>query len=239
MSDDGTFPDIEVSRAKFYFEGDFSNPDALEELAQKTFQEWRLLVYERFEDQEIGVALYMEEGSLKGKALALATLAVLYEGIYNYPSFKEGVQELVNDGRWASEQLFTKEPLLKIAKASETKRVSYDAGTLEELQSIFERVKLVQLSPEEGVTLAIALLEKYGELTDEQRRGVESSVYEMPKYGKQTAIPVEPTVERKPKSSSKSRKETPSPTQKTHWAIDIRARDRRSKPEVKRRKVKR
>lgn len=239
MASQDDFPDLELSRAQFYFEGDFSDPDALEKLARETFHSWRLLVYQHFEGQDVGVALHMEEGSLKGKALVLATILALYEGIANYPSFKEGLSEMVKDGRNASEGFFKKEPLVQIANESPVKRMTYDAGTLEELQGIFERVKLAQLTPTEGVTLAIALLEKYGEVSETQRNEIETSLVEMPKYGKQTEIPVDSTGKRKPRQSPKPRKETPAPTQETHWVIDIRARDRRSKPEVKRRKVKR
>lgn len=237
MSSADQLPDLELARARFHLTGVFSDPDALERLARKTFDEWRLLVYERYEDQDVGVALHMEEGSLRGKALVLATLSAVFTGISNYGSIKAGLKELIEDGRWVSQQLFEKEPMVKVVRNDPSPKISWDAGTLEELGSIFERVKLAQLTPDEGVTLATALLSKYGHLSDQQRQELERSIIEMPKYGPQTVIPIEPTAEPKPKKSSKPRRETPDIPKQGHWVIDIIARNRRSDPEVKRRKL--
>src|SRR5690606_10072586 len=117
-------------------------------------------------------------------------------------------------------------------------KISWDAGTLEQLESIFERVKLAQLTPEEGVTLATELLSKYGNLSHEQLKELERSIIEMPKYGPQTEITIEPTTDPTPKKSSKPRKETPTTPKQGHWVIDIIARNRKSDPEVKKRKLK-
>src|SRR5690606_20767277 len=104
------YPEMVLSNAAFRLEGDYSDPDRLEELARRLYNEWKGIAVEHFELEDYGLVVVLEEGSLKGFTQVIAVVGVVYAAIAGYGSFRSGIDYLNKDGKAAAEAIQTKSP---------------------------------------------------------------------------------------------------------------------------------
>lgn len=106
---------------------------------------------------DYGLELDLEEGSLRGKSLILATAASLYLGIGQYGSFVQGLREIRNGARalslWTTEHV--PHSLGCTAEVIRTRRSG--GGVVTKLARLFNEVQHHRLSPEQALERALPL----------------------------------------------------------------------------------
>jgi hypothetical protein len=231
------YPEMVLSNAAFKLEGDYSNPDRLEELAQRLYNEWKGIALEHFDLEDYGLVVVLEEGSLKGFTRVIAIAGVVYAAITEYGSFREGIDYLLKDGKAAAEAVQGKSPLKDEIDRNTLVKFVADAGVISDLDRILNRVKLGQLSPDEGRVLILNILESYGDVPDTTVAAIEDSLQTMPRAGKQLSIEVESLRDAASKKQSPRKPREPQPVA-AHWVVKVSSRNRKEKPTVERKRKK-
>lgn len=147
---------LDLGSASFRLEGPEFGRERLAAYAEDLFGEFdrRLEIGLRLPDYAI--RLELEQGSLKIKVGVLARLTVLYLGIANYGSFRDGLREIHSDLQTVQADFAR-----AAAASARVKRdpvIRRNAGTIGKLERLFLRVQRQELSPEEATRQAIELL---------------------------------------------------------------------------------
>lgn len=227
--------DIELSRAEFIIEGDFSNPDDLEKVAWEAFFELRVSAYERYEGKDVGLKVHAEEGSAEVAAWVIGTIGGLYGALAQYKDVKAGISELTKDAKYVAKRVLSIARVRKAKEKGELQSFTADAGAIGKVEMLFKRVRNGKMSREQGESLALELLERFGEIPNETKEAMQNSFRTMKVAGVQTRIPDEEEVEY-PKRLSTVKLRKPR-TKKTEWSVDIESRNRSDPPTVIRNKL--
>ncbi|MCL4280718.1 MAG: hypothetical protein KJZ58_00515 [Flavobacteriales bacterium] len=227
--------DVELSRAEFHIEGNFSDPDELEKIAWEAFYALRVSAYERYEDRDVGLKVHVEEGSAIGVALVLATAKIVYEAVAQYPDFKNGVKELANDGKHVAKKVLSIAFVRKAKQAGKVLSVHADAGAVGQVEGLFKRVRNGKMTRVQGEELALELLGRYGTIPKDTREAIQKAFRTMKVAGIQTRIPDEEPIEQQKRKRVPKVRE--SRERKSEWSVDIESRNRKDKPRVSRRRT--
>lgn len=231
------YPEMVLSSASFKLEGDYADPDRLEDLAQRLYNEWKGIAVEHFDLEDYGLVVVLEEGSLKGFTRVVAYATYVYAAIAAYGSFRSGIDYLRNDGKAAAEAIRTKPPLKDEIEHNELVRFTADAGVISEVDSILKRVKLGKLSPREGRVLIMDILETYGDVPSSTVAAIEDTLQTMPRAGEQMSIEVDSIGEAASKKQTPRKPRQPQPVG-AHWVVEVSSRSRKEKPTVERKRKK-
>lgn len=231
------YPEMVLSNAAFKLDGDYSDPDRLEELAQRLYNEWKGIADEHFDIEEYGLVVVLEEGSLKGFTRVVTYATYVYAAIAAYGSFRSGLDYLRNDGKAAAEAIRTKSPLKEEIDRNALVRFTADAGVISEVDSILKSVKLGKLSPREGRVLIMDILETYGEVPRSTVAAINDTLQTMPRAGEQLSIEVESIGKAASKKPTQRKPPLPSPAG-AHWVVEVSSRSRKEKPTVERKRKK-
>lgn len=224
--------DVELSRAEFHIEGDFSNPDELEKIAWEAFFALKVEAFDKFDDN-VGLKVHVEEGSAIGIALVVASIKVVYEAVGQYPDFKSGVKELANDGKQVAQKVLSITSVRNAKKTGNALSLHADSGTIGQVEAIINRVRNGKLNRQQGEELALELLERFGEIPQDTRDALQTAFRTMKVKGTQLKIQDEEVVERaKQKRVRRIREPRPG---KSEWAVDIEAQGRNGEPQLSRR----
>lgn len=226
-----------LSNAAFKLGGDYSDPDRLEELAQRLYTEWKGLAAEHFNLDDYGLIVVLEEGSLKGFTRVVAAAGVVYGIVAGYGSFRSGIEYLEKDGRAAAEAIRVKAPLKDEIDRNTLVKFIADSGVITQVNRILQRVKLGQLSPDEGRVLILNILETYGDVPPGTVNDIEDSLRTMPKAGTQLSIDVESLRDAASKKQTPRKPREPQPVG-AHWWVEVSSRNRKEKPTVERKRKK-
>jgi len=227
--------DVELSRAEFVLDGDYSDPDDLEKVAWEAFYELRVSAYERYEGMDVGLKVHAEEGSAEVVALVVAAVGTVYGALANYKDVKAGVKELAKDARYVAKKVLS---ITRVRKAKEKGRLlslRADAGAIGQVDQLFKKVKNGKLSRAQGEELALEVLERFGTLPVDTKQAIQSSFRTMKVAGTQLRIPDEEEVQRPKRTRSPKLREPLE--RKSEWTVDIESRSREEKPKVSRRKT--
>jgi hypothetical protein len=241
MVQDSRESDIDIARARFRVDGDYSDAAYLESFATKAFHEWQLIAYERIELDDFGLSLRVEEGSLKGTAKAVALASALYLGVGNYGDFRAGVKQIYEDCRSAA-KYFLKTQVVQVELHRDPENwTSADAGVLTKVERLFQRVKYGELTPREGAVLALDILRPYGGLNDSLESEIVRSFEMMKRKGEQLSLDMDGDraieTDQKPRpASKKAPRDMPPLPKEEHWVIDITQAGRGRRMEVNRNK---
>jgi hypothetical protein len=227
--------DLELSRAEFVLEGDYSDPDELEKVAWEAFYELRVSAYERYEGMDVGLKVHAEEGSAEVVALVVGAIGGVYGAIANYPDFKAGVKEMAKDAKYVAKKVLSITRVVKAKQKGKLLTLRADAGAIGQVDQLFKKVKKGKLSRAQGEELALDLLERFGTLPDDTKQAIQSSFRTMKVAGTQLRIPDEEEVQR-PKRTRTPKLREPL-ERKSEWSVDIESRSREEKPKVSRRKT--
>lgn len=231
------YPKMVLSHASFRLEGDYSDPQQLEDLARRLFHEWQGVAVEHITLEDYGLSIILEEGSLEGHTRVLAYAGIVYAAIAGYGSFRSGIDYLIKDGMTAANAIRSKAPLKDEIERSAKVKFTADAGVLSDVEGILKRVRLGQLDPHEGRVLIVDLLESYGEIPDETVTEIDSSLKDMPKAGKQLSIEVESVPRAASRKSNPRKQREPKPSG-AHWMVEVSTRSRKEKPTIERKRTK-
>ena len=229
------YPEMVLSNATFKLEGDYSDPDRLEELAQQVYIEWKGIASKHFHLEDYGLVVVLEEGSLKGFTRVMAYAGVVYAAIAGYGSFRSGIDYLAKDGKAAAEAIQSKSPLKDEIDRNTLVKFTADAGVISQVDRIINRVKLAQLSPDEGRVLILNILEAYGDVPKETFADIEDSLRTMPRAGEQLSIEVESLQDAASKKQTPRKPREPQPAA-AHWVVEVSSRSRKEKPTVERKR---
>lgn len=231
------FPEMVLSRASFKLEGDYSDPQRLEELAQKLYNEWKGLAFEHFDLEDFGLVVVLEEGSLKGTTLIKAFSKYVYIALAAYASFRAGIDYLHKDGNAAAEAIQSKSPLKDEIDKNLLVRFTADAGVISQVDRILVRVKLGQLSPQEGRVLIMDVLETYGDVPRHTVAAIEDTLQTMPRAGEQLSIEVDSIGKAANKKQAPRKPPEPKPVG-AHWVVEVSSRSRKEEPTTQRKRKK-
>lgn len=106
---------------------------------------------------DYGLELDLEEGSLKGRSLILATAAGLYLGIGQYGSFVQGLREIRNGARALSHWTTEHVPRSLGCTAEVIRTHRSGGGVVTKLARLFNEVQHHRLSPEQALERALPL----------------------------------------------------------------------------------
>lgn len=231
------YPEMVLSSASFKLEGDYSDPVYLEELAQRLYTEWKGIAAEHFDLEDYGLVVILEEGSLKGSTAIRTFAKYVYIALAAYGSFRAGIDYLNKDGKAAAEAIQTKSPLKDEIDRNTLVRFAADAGVITQVDRILNRVKLGQLSPDEGRVLILNILETYGDVPSKTVADIEDSLRTMPRAGEQLSIEVESLRDAASKKQTPRKPREPKPVA-AHWVVEVSSRSRKERPTVERKRKK-
>ncbi len=161
----------------------------LERLSGLLFDSWESFVESSLSIPDYSLFLQVEEGSIKGAAKIGAFLATVYFGIGNYGDFVSGLKTI-------NEQLnVTREYLAEHAghvfscpdfRTSTRKR----GGSLASLERLFVKVQKGELTPDEALAQAEALLGDESTTVPGFQRDLEHALRNCPHFPQQLALPL-------------------------------------------------
>jgi hypothetical protein len=153
------------------------------------FDSWESFVEGSLSVPDYSLFLQVEEGSIKGLAKMGALLYAVYLGIGNYGSFISGVQT-INEQLNATRDYLAAEAERTFpcqgAKTSTRKR----GGSLAALQRIFAKVQKGELTPDDAVVQAEALLGNEAATIPGFQRDLENALHTCPRFPEQLPLPL-------------------------------------------------
>lgn len=227
--------DIELSRAEFILDGDYSDPDELEKVAWEAFYELRVSAYERYDGMDVGLKVHAEEGSAEVVAYVFGAIGGVYGAIASYKDFKAGVKELAKDAKYVAKKVLSIKRVVKAKEKGDLLTLRADAGAMGQVDQLFKKVKKGKLSRAQGEELALEVLERIAPLPKDTKLAIQSAFGTMKIDGTQLRIPDEEEVQR-PKRTRAPKSREPI-VRKSDWSVDIESRSREDKPKVSRRKA--
>lgn len=155
-----------------------------ESYTTRLFDKWEADVAGTIRLPDYSLLLTVEEGSIKGKGKVAAALAALYFGIGEYGDFISGLQQIRSQvaeagdvlAKRAHEQLGFRVPKPKVRK---------QGGALSQLQRIFAKVQRQELSVEDAMSEAEAILGEEMSLEPDFAESLRRSLVQAPLSPKQ------------------------------------------------------
>lgn len=227
--------DLELSRAEFTLDGDYSDPNDLEKVAWEAFFELRVSAYERFEGMDVGLKVHAEEGSAEVVAYVFGAVGGVYGALANYTDFKAGVKEMTKDAKYVAKKVLSIRRVVKAREKGRLLTLRADAGAIGQVDQLFKKVRNGKISRAQGEELALEVLERFGPLPADTKQAIQSSFKRMKVAGTQLRIPDEEEVQ-EPKRTRSPKLREPL-VRKSEWSVDIESRSREDKPKVSRRKT--
>jgi hypothetical protein len=124
---------------------------------------------------DYGLALDIEEGSIRGKGVVLTTAAALYFGIGAFGDFVQGVREIGQLTKPVVDQLISDAPK-KLGRPNALTWKRSDTAALARLERLFAAVKSGALEPAEATRRAIALLSEVDALPESMVKDMATSI---------------------------------------------------------------
>jgi hypothetical protein len=199
----------------------------LQRLSSSLFDSWDDFVSASVKVPDYSLFLQVEEGSVKGRATIGAALAALYFGIGNYGDFVSGVktigEQVSATGDFLSEQA-------SIVFSCPPKRASSkkNGGALSALQRLFVRVQKGELTPEQAMIRAEALLGEEAASEPDFMRTLGDALLKCPRYHLQETLPYleqpsdfDTLAETDPRSPRPSRLPTPVLGPPLHLRVEV------------------
>lgn len=128
-----------------------------EQYSTKLFDKWEAYVEKALKIPDYSLALEVQEGSIKGGAKIAATLGALYFGVGQYGSFISGLQTIQAQvsavGSFLATQAVTPFSYSKVKP-----KIKKYNGSLGELQRLFHRVQMGEITAEQAMLKAEFIL---------------------------------------------------------------------------------
>jgi len=217
---------IAIGTTEFYFAAPNFPRSRLEKYSLTLFDSWELSVERNLLLPDYSLSLEIEEGSISGKGKLAATLGAVYLSIAGYGSFISGLQTIrdqittVSDvlAETAGKQVGIQHGYTKVKKRSEV---------LGSLQRLFVRVQRGEISPEQAIGEAEALIGADANESPAFMSSLMQSLIEAPRFHEQIPLPLDslddtipgerPEKERRPRKPSAPSWPTPAHLRVEVW----------------------
>jgi hypothetical protein len=206
---------IDLGTTEFYISVPSMPRGKFEQYSTDLFDEWEKHLEKTLFLPDYSLALEVEEGSVKGAGRIAAGLGALYIGIAQYGSFINGLQTIKYQISTAGD--FLAERAGNPFNSRDIKpKVQKRGGTLAALQRLFIKVQRGDLSPEQALSQAKALLKDEAESAPSFMRELEESLKNAPSFHKQLPLPLE-TQESSPVPTNDNKKVPRPPPSQPIW----------------------
>ena len=133
------FNNFKIHETYFHIKVDYNQRNSLE---IKSILE-NIYKIHSFETRYFGKSkkyiISVEEGSIKGKITLFGTLVLL--GISNYGSFRQGVNQIISDSKWLSEQIINRAQQNQIMEPNNIYRTEKRHGLIGRLKRTLKKIE--------------------------------------------------------------------------------------------------
>lgn len=215
---------IDIGTTDFYIPAPSLSKRRLEEYSIYLFDSWESNIEKELLLPDYSLALQVEEGSIKGIGSIATVLGALYFGIGSYGSFISGLQTIQKQvsavGDFLSETATN-----KLGCSYSDTKVRKRSGALGSLQRLFVKVQSGEITPEEAMKEAEALLGDDAYTSPEFMQKLNQSLEEAPHFHQQIPFPLEES-KNKPQKPNKTNRLPRSPSEparppQTHFRVEV------------------
>lgn len=164
--------------------------DDLEAYSTDLFDQWDAEVASELELSDYALLLEIEEGSLKGRAKIYATVGVVIAGIATYDGFFAGIQRIESQVRAVS-SFVAERAAASFPQQQRRPTVRRRRGALGQLQELFFKVQRREITVEQAMRQAEALLGVEATQSPEFMRQLEESLEAVPMHPEQLLLPMQ------------------------------------------------
>lgn len=147
----------------------------LERLSDSLFDTWESFVERSLAIPDYSLLLQVEEGSIKGLTRMGALLGAVYFGVGNYGSFISGLNT-INEQLNASREYLAEQAMHIFSCSKPQSFTKKRGGSLSSLQRIFVKVQKGELTPDEAVLQAEAIIGEELETEPRFQRDLEMAI---------------------------------------------------------------
>lgn len=180
---------IELASTEFRIDVPSLSQERLSAFATGLFEAWEMWLEDGLSLTDYAVRLEVAQGSFKGAGTVAALAAILYGGIGNYGSFREGVRQIHQDLKRASDFLTEHAIAPFSAQGRPGLKTRFEQGKVTQLEALFRRVERGQLAPVKAAEAALALFRNEPDVTPEFLGELEASMVAMPRIPHQLEMP--------------------------------------------------
>lgn len=170
---------ISIGEGHFHLESAPLNEKALRAHARHLFKDFDRAASDYLPLEDYGLHLEVEQGSIKGKTIVLASLGALYVGVGQFGSFIQGLREIGSLAKTVNEEVLRQAPSEFNLPQNGTRWRRSDSATLGQLRKLFDSVARGELAPADATRRALELLEDGGTIPDDFARDLEKAVGEI------------------------------------------------------------
>jgi hypothetical protein len=181
---------IDLGTTSFHVQVPSLPPNELESFSTSLFDTWERSVEQTLILNDYALSLRIEEGSVKGLGKVAAVLGALYLGIGEYGSFINGLQVIRSQVTTVSTVL-TDSALLGLPGATRAPKIRRSGATLAKLQTLFNKVQRGELTADNAMREARALLGNDGVEAPEFMTALHSALADAPQFPQQMPLPYE------------------------------------------------
>ena len=182
---------IELGTTSFYIQIPSLPSRELESFSTSLFDTWEGDVERALDLNDYALSLRIEEGSVKGLGKIATALGALYIGIGQYGSFVNGLQVIRSQVQTATTAL-TDNALSRLPEPSEAPKIRRSGAVLAKLHTLFHKVQRGQLSADDAMRKASALLGDDGAGSPEFMSALQSALQDAPLFPQQISLPYTP-----------------------------------------------
>ena len=181
---------LDLGTTDFYIAVPSMPRQEFETYSTRLFDEWDEYVEKTLTLQDYSLVLEVEEGSVKGVGRIAALLGVVYFGIGNYGSFISGVQTIREQISTAGDFL-AKRAALPFESSGAKPKVRKHGGSLARLQRLFHKVQRGEMTADQAMSEAEALLGDDAATSPEFMRKLAESLEQAPRFHQQILLPLD------------------------------------------------
>ncbi len=158
-------------------------------LSTSLFDTWEVFIQDSLALPDYSLFLQVEEGSIKGAAKIGALLGAVYLGIGNYGDFISGVKT-INEQLSATSDYLGEQAGRAFSCPKSDAITKKRGGSLAVLQRLFVKVQKGELTPDEALNKAEALLGEESSVVPGFLHDLEKSLRTCPKFHEQLQLPL-------------------------------------------------
>ena len=166
----------------------------LRDLSTSLFDSWDSYIENSLALPDYSLFLQVEEGSIKGAAKVGAFLSAIYLGIGNYGDFISGVKT-INEQLSATRDYLGEQAGRVFSCPESSRSTKKRGGSLAALQRLFVKVQMSEMTPDEALLHAEALLGDESAAVPGFLGDLENSLRTCPRFPEQLSLPLGDQVE--------------------------------------------
>lgn len=179
---------IDLGTASFHIQVPSLPTSELESFSISLFETWDRSVEQGLALNDYALSLRIEEGSVKGLGRVAAALGALYIGIGQYGSFINGLQ-VIRSQVVTVTTVLTDSASLGLSGVTRAPTIRRSGATLATLQTLFNKVQRGELSANDAMREARALLGDDGAGSPDFMTALQSALEDAPRFPQQMPLP--------------------------------------------------